>query len=290
MRAVALCGGTWLACAMRKMLGPADPQILDPAAHAFYCTTLDTFERARLDVLVGGAYAFARYTGIERHTKDLDVFVRQTDFERTLGALADAGFECDVPFPHWLGKAHCGEFFVDVIFGAGNGVARVDDEWFAHAAVDTVFDIPARLCPPEEMLWSKAFIQERERFDGADVAHLLLARASTMDWPRLLRRFGPNWQVLLAHLVLFGFIYPSRRDLIPNWVMQELTRRLESVQSAPPAPAHICQGTLLSRQQYLVDVTAWDYADARTLPHNPMTDSEIATWTAGIACDGTQES
>ena len=26
--------------------------------------------------LVGGAYAFARYTGIERHTKDFDVFVR----------------------------------------------------------------------------------------------------------------------------------------------------------------------------------------------------------------------
>ena len=42
--------------------------------------------------LVGGAYAFARYTGIERHTKDFDVFVRPRDFDRALDAFA-AGLE-----------------------------------------------------------------------------------------------------------------------------------------------------------------------------------------------------
>src|SRR5262245_20061253 len=51
------------------------PPVLDPEAKAFYRNTLGLFQRARLNVLIGGAYAFARYTGIERHTKDLDVFV-----------------------------------------------------------------------------------------------------------------------------------------------------------------------------------------------------------------------
>src|SRR5204862_8120589 len=95
--------------------------LLDPNAREFYCHTLRIFRKAHLPVLIGGAYAFARYTGIERHTKDFDVFVRDEDFQPTLDALARAGYVTDAPFPHWLGKAHHGELVVDVIFGSGNG-------------------------------------------------------------------------------------------------------------------------------------------------------------------------
>ncbi len=253
---------------------------------AFYCATLDVFERAGLDVLVGGAYAFERYTGIERHTKDLDVFVRARDFARTLTVLERAGYATEVPFPHWLGKAYCGEYFVDVIYSSGNGLAPVDAEWFDHATHDRVFDKPVRLCPVEEMLWSKSLIQERERFDGADVAHLLLKCAGTLDWQRLLRRFGGEWRVLMAHLVLFGYVYPSERERVPRWVMHELLRRLQGSLSAPQPADRLCRGTLLSRQQYLVDVSQWGFLDARMKPENPMTRSDIATWTAGIAEDG----
>jgi hypothetical protein len=167
-------------------------------------------------------------------------------------------------------------------------VATVDDEWFANAPRDAVFDLPVRLCPREEMIWSKALIQERERFDGADVAHLFLCGASAIDWRRLLRRFGPHWRVLLSHLILFGFIYPSERDRIPPWVMGELVRRLTTSTSAPPPSDRVCGGTLLSRQQYLVDVQAWGYLDARRTPDNSMSDSDIATWTAAIAEDGSK--
>lgn len=263
--------------------------VLAPEAKDFYCRTLAVFERAGVDVLVGGAYAFARYTGIERHTKDFDVFVHHRDFDRTLQALADAGYATEVPFPHWLGKAYCGDYFVDVIHGSGNSVALVDDEWFAHATPDAVFDVPVKLCPIEEMLWSKAFIQERERFDGADVAHLLLARAEAIDWQRLLHRFGGNWRVLLAHLVLFGFIYPSERDRLPGWVMHELMRRLDTSLSAPTPVERVCRGTLLSRQQYLIDAELWKLRDARRRPDNPMTDTDIAVWTAAIANDGSKD-
>jgi hypothetical protein len=273
---------------MSASRAPQQP-ILDPEARQFYCHTLGILERAGIDVLVGGAYAFARYTGIERHTKDLDVFVRAADFEATLNALEQAGYETDVPFPHWLGKAYCGDYFVDVIYGSGNGVAHVDEGWFEHAPSEHVFDLPVRLCPVEEMIWSKALIQERERFDGADVAHLLLRCAETLDWRRLLRRFGPHWRVLLAHLVLFGFIYPGDRERIPGWVMQELIGRLQASMSAAPPRARLCRGTLLSRQQYLIDVERWGYIDARALDDNPMSEEDIATWTAAIAQDGSKD-
>src|SRR5215210_3540573 len=47
---------------------------LDSTTRDFYCSALTTLLRAGVPFLVGGAYAFQRYTGIERHTKDLDVF------------------------------------------------------------------------------------------------------------------------------------------------------------------------------------------------------------------------
>ena len=259
---------------------------LDPIAKEFYCHTLSVLEEAGLPSLIGGAYAFARYTGIERHTKDIDVFVREADFQPTLRALERAGFKTDTPFPHWLGKAYHGEFFVDLIFSSGNGLARVDDEWFTNAIDDHIFDVPVKLVPPEEMIWSKAFIQERERFDGADIAHLLKARGDSLDWQRLVRRFGPHWRVLLSHLVLFEYIYPSERERIPSGIIHELLRRLGEAMSAPPPTEPVCRGTVLSRQQYLIDVERWGYRDVRTLADNPMTQDEIAAWTAGISEDG----
>jgi hypothetical protein len=263
--------------------------ILEPEAKEFYCHTLHVLKQAGIDFLIGGAYAFARYTGIERHTKDCDVFVRYADFEATLRALGREGFRTEVPFTHWLGKAHHGEYFVDVIYGSGNGLACVDEDWFEKATHDHVFDVPVLLVPVEEMIWSKALIQERERFDGADVAHLLLARAEQIDWHRLLQRFGHHWRVLFSHLVLFGYIYPADWQKVPAWVMQVLVRRLEREMRSEVPRERVCRGTLLSRQQYLVDVEGRGYIDARTLPENPMTDAEIATWTAGIARDGTRE-
>jgi hypothetical protein len=263
-------------------------QTLDAEAKAFYCHTLRILNHARLPVLIGGAYAFARYTGIERHTKDFDVFVREQHFKPTLDALARAGYATETAFPHWLGKAYHGEFFVDVIFSSGNSLARVDDEWFAHAIHDHIFDEPVALVPPEEMVWSKGFVQERERFDGADIAHLIHARGDALDWQRLLRRFGAHWRVLLSHLVLFGYIYPSERERVPGWVMHDLLRRLGDSLSAPPPSERVCHGTALSRQQYLIDVERWGYRDVRTCSEHPMTDAEIATWTAGIARDGSQ--
>ena len=54
------------------------------------------------------------------------------------------------------------------------------------------------------------------------MAHLLHAIGRDLDWDRLLRRFGPHWRVLMAHLVLFGYIYPSDRTRIPDRVFLEL--------------------------------------------------------------------
>ena len=262
---------------------PLVDRLAPPDAEAVYRHVLEALREGGVEFLVGGAYAFTRYTGIERSTKDFDVFVRYTDRHRALEALADAGFDTEETFPHWLAKAFWGDDFVDIIYSSGNGVAPVDDGWFAHAPEADVLGLRVKISPPEEMLWSKAFVMERERYDGADVIHLLRAGAATLDWDRLLHRFGSHWRVLLSNLVLFGFVYPSERARIPRHVMDTLLARLAGeLDTSDPDAAKLCQGTVVSRQQYLIDVQEWGYTDGRLRPRGNMTAEEIAHWTAAI--------
>jgi hypothetical protein len=258
------------------------PLLTTPDKAELYRTALEMLNRTGVPYMVGGTYAFHYYAGIARTTKDVDIFVRQRDLRRVLDVLTRAGFKTEVPFSHWLAKAFSGDRFIDVIFSSGNAVAHVDDEWLAHAVDEEVLGVPVKLCPAEEMIWSKALIMERERFDGADVAHLLRHCSGLVNWNRLLNRFGPNWRVLLSHLILFGFIYPGERALIPQHVLRELINRLVAELDVPTRDSKVCQGTLLSRAQYLVDVDEWGYEDARLVPRGSMTPEQIAEWTAAI--------
>src|SRR5947209_6884724 len=120
----------------------------DPAA-TFYSDALRRLNGAGIPALIGGAFAHTHYTSIERYTKDLDVFVKPGDCRRALALFDELGYETALPFPHWLGKVHCGAQFIDIIFSSGNGVARVDDIWFTHAVDARLFDVAVQLCPVE---------------------------------------------------------------------------------------------------------------------------------------------
>jgi hypothetical protein len=258
--------------------------ILDPVSRDFYQSAMRYLREAGLPFLIGGAYSFARYTGLERHTKDFDIFVRPKHCDAVLAVLSKAGYAVEQTFPHWLGKAYSGDNCIDVIYSSGNGVARVDDGWFDHAVAGRVLETDVLLCPVEETIWSKSFVIERERYDGADIAHLLRGSGRRMAWQRLLDRFGPHWRVLFSHLVLFGFIYPSERDIVPAWVTEELIDRLHDETETAPPKERVCQGTLLSRAQYLVDIEHWGYQDAR-LMEGYMTPGDIGLWTEAIGRD-----
>ena len=256
-----------------------EPETADEVrANEFYRAMVARLREAGVRFLVGGAYALEHYTGIARRTKDIDVFVHPRERDAVLAVLAGGGCDTEVTSPVWLAKAFCGDDYVDVIFSSGNGIAEVDDTWFERAVDADILGVPVQLCAAEEMIWSKGYIMERERYDGADVAHLIRACGARMDWRRLVDRFGPHWRVLLSHLVLFGFIYPAERDSVPVWVVRDLLARLErELAGEPPAPsAPLCQGTLLSRYQYRIDLERWGYRDGRVRPSGRMTPRQAA--------------
>jgi hypothetical protein len=218
---------------------------------------------AGVPFLVGGAYAFAHYTGIYRDTKDLDLFIRKRDADQALVVLGQNGYRTESNVHGWLHKAFWDDFLVDIIFASGNGITIVDDGWFEHAVSAQMLGCACKVPPAEEIFWSKAFVLERERFDGAELTHLLLKVGKSFDWPRLLQRFDRYWEILLAHLMFFRFAYPADRDIVPEWLMRELLSRASSSVEEGNWAQKLCRGRLISHVSYEVDMEEWGYQDGR---------------------------
>jgi hypothetical protein len=64
--------------------------------------------------------------------------------------------------------------------------------------------------------------------------------------------------------------------------MRELLGRLQVELDAPPPTEKVVQGTLISREQFLIDVDEWGYRDGRLPPTGHMTSEDIAYWTEAI--------
>src|SRR5690606_26280526 len=103
------------------------------AARAKYKRALGALNRAGIPYVVTGAYAIYEYTGIYRETKDLDVFVVPERVVESARVLREEGFRTRLSQAHWLAKAELDGHVVDIIFGMGNGLAFVDEDWYRYS-------------------------------------------------------------------------------------------------------------------------------------------------------------
>lgn len=226
-------------------------------------SALHLMREAGIPFVVGGAYAYAHYTGIHRDTKDLDLFIQKADADRAIDVFEANGWRTERNTHGWLHKAFWGDYLIDLIYSSGNGITAVDEAWVANGMEGQVLGQPCLMAPVEEIIWSKAFVLERERFDGAELNHLFLEMGSRLDWKRLLQRFDRYWEVLLSHLLFFRFAYPSDRENVPDWVMMGLlARAFDSVRGGNWS-GRLCRGRLLSKVLYRVDVEERGYEDGR---------------------------
>lgn len=232
-----------------------------PEAEDFYAQCLEELNRSGIPFLLGGTYAVAAYTGISRPTKDMDVFCRAGDYPRILNHFTRAGYATEVEDARWIAKVRRGPLFFDIIFNSTIAINPVTESWFAEAHDATICGIRTLLIPPTELIWSKAFVQDRQKYDGADVAHLFLRTHRSVDWQRLLALFEQYWEVLLMHVINFRFIYPTERECIPRWLLDELMDRLENHANLPVPQVQVCRGRMFSRADYAIDVAEWGFAD-----------------------------
>ena len=229
-------------------------------AHAFYKEALDMLNESGVPYMLGGAFAMFHYTGIYRDTKDLDIFCKPSDYPRIMKFFAANGYRTDLYDARWLCKVYKGDYFIDIIFDTVNNICRVDDTWLAHAHKGRFVGVDVLLLPPEELVWCKIFVQNRERYDGADVNHIWLKKGKEFDWKRLLFRLDPHWHILLGQILQFQFVYPSEyHDIIPKWLFDELMHRAHEQYDLPPAWETVCRGPMIDQTQYEIDIKEWNY-------------------------------
>jgi Nucleotidyl transferase of unknown function (DUF2204) len=232
------------------------PQRLPKKQEALFREVLLLLEEKRVPFAISGAFALQQHTGICRDTKDLDVFLPAEEVSDALAYLMSHGFECEVCDPVWLAKAHRNNYFVDLITGMSNAVITVDTSWIEHSQPATILGVATRLLAPEELVASRLFVTRRERFDGADIAHIIYATQGKLDWDRILRYVGEHWEVLLWALLLFHYIYPGQSNYVPKSLWQDLIGRLTKAISHPNSQQEF-RGSLIDPCMFAIDVEEW---------------------------------
>lgn len=210
--------------------------------------------------MVSGAFALQQHTGIWRNTKDLDLFLPADVVPQALQHLKEQGFETEIRDPVWLAKAHRDGYFVDLITGMSNAIITVDQSWIDRGSPAEVLGVPTRVLAPEELIASKLFVNFRERFDGADVVHIIFGTRGQLDWQRLRQLVGEHWEMLLWELVLFHYIYPAKGHYIPREVWEDLLARLRQDLAHPNGRASF-RGSLLDEKMFAIDVHEWGMED-----------------------------
>jgi hypothetical protein len=236
------------------------PPVFPPKQAGLFREVLQLMNERRIPYVVSGAFALQQHTGIWRNTKDLDLFLAPQDIPCALESLNRAGFETKICDPVWLCKAHRGEYYVDLITGMSNAVITVNPSWIARGLPAEVMGIPSRVLAAEELIASKLFVTRRERFDGADIVHVIHGTRGQLDWNRVLSIVGEHWQIVLWAMILFLYIYPAHGDYIPRAVWDDLLGRLEKELDHHNPLAHF-RGSLIDEKMFAIDVEEWGMAN-----------------------------
>lgn len=244
-------------------ISSSKPPEFAPEQEQLFREVLTLLNQSGVPYVVSGAFALRMHTGICRDTKDLDIFLPPEKVAEAMTFLQRHGFECTVADPVWLAKAHRGDFFVDLITGMSTGTITVDRTWVERGTPSELFDVKVKMLGPEELIASKLFVTRRERFDGADIAHVIYSTRGKLDWDRIYLLVGEHWRLLFWHLVLYQYAYPAHVELVPRSVWRDLIGRFEQEVEHPDRAAEF-RGSLIDPLMFAIDVDEWKLADLNT--------------------------
>jgi hypothetical protein len=245
---------------------------LESEEEKVFAQAMRALNQANVPYVVGAAFARHAYTGIWRHTKDLDLFLKPEDLKRAMDVLERAGFDTTIEFRHWLAKAHKPPYFIDLIFGTGHGQIQIDDHWIERSKPAEVLGVRTRLIGIEEMIALGCFVAERSRSDASEVMHLIRGVQGRVDWERVLELLGSNQELLFWQLILFDIVYPGHSDYLPQDLMDRMYREIRARWKNNLEPPNAFRGALMDPFSYSVDFEDWGYQDRRNL--EPLVDEQ----------------
>jgi hypothetical protein len=219
-------------------------EMLPDDQRSVYRSVVEQVIAQRIPFALGGGMAVGVYTGTPRKSKDLDLYVVPSDRERLIGILTGCGLEdyhSRLPYDRgWIYRGNQGEVIVDAIWSMANRRANVDNGWLTRGPVTHVFGHEVRLVPPEELMWSKLYVLQRDRCDWPDILNLLYAIGSDLDWDHLVRRVAEDTPLLRGVLSVFSWMCPEQAASIPQpaWKALELTAPKPDLKPACGARRH----------------------------------------------------
>jgi hypothetical protein len=189
----------------------------------------EVIQRARskgIQFAFGGAFATALYTGELRNTKDFDLYLLPADRDRMIQAMEEARLSDHYSRlsydQSWIYRGSRDDIIVDAIWAMANHRAAVDESWLQRGPEVSIRGERLRAIPPEELIWSKLYVLQRERCDWTDIFNLLEARVDRLDWEHLLLRVGADEPLLEGAMRVFCWVAPDRVAAIPGSVRTRL--------------------------------------------------------------------
>src|SRR5690606_41208628 len=120
--------------------------------NSIYHDAVSVLLDGKCDFMIGRGFALSFHTGIQRDTKDLDVFCQPKDYTQLLKCFANNGYRIELTDSRWLAKVFKDDYFIDIIFDTVNGICSVDETWLAHAEKGDFLGLPVTFLAPEELI------------------------------------------------------------------------------------------------------------------------------------------
>lgn len=239
----------------------------------FYQQALSFLTGNDFRVLVAGTYALNHYTGMNRPTKDLDLFCTAGDYPKIVKALTDEGFKVRIIDERWLAKIEDTDGFIDLIFGNVPGFIAITDDWFATKDITEIGGIEVPVTKPTELYASKIFRLSRSHFDGIDLAFLTYHQHRRLSWKRILELMENHWELLFLQIILYRYLFPFKRKDIPDWLVRELNQRFKNQIKIPAPEEKVTRGMLVAPQEFHPLISQWQLLDMTQ--HQYLAENEV---------------
>ncbi|MCU1338280.1 MAG: hypothetical protein JWO19_3861 [Bryobacterales bacterium] len=197
-------------------------EVVTPEQTTIFETIFREAARKGISFAIGGSLATALHAGISRPTRDLDLYVKPEDKDRTIALLPDLGFSDyydQLPYDRgWIYRGVSGDIIVDVIWQMANRRAVVDECWISRGPLIACGAKHVRVLPIEELIWTKLYVLQKDRCDWPDILNLLEFSFDTIDWRYLAGRVGEDLPVLQAVLDVYSWLHPNLDGRLPEWL------------------------------------------------------------------------
>jgi predicted nucleotidyltransferase len=187
---------------------------------------IDGLRQHGVPFVIGGGMAFSYYARRWRDTKDVDFFIRKQDRGKAVETLTEIGFvdyHDEKPYDRsWIYRGYKDGNIIDMIWEMANHRAAVDEAWFERAEEVPMRDRRVKMVSPEDLVWLKLYVFQRERCDWPDLLNVLYSRVTRIDWDLLIGNVAEDRMLLASLMALFAWVCPERAATVPEPVWRRL--------------------------------------------------------------------